>query len=434
MAKLKLPNYYKGESGKGPYDQTSYFATSNLEIHSQLGTATCKETIASESTTPNEACVSEILSNGDSFWASTASGKIWKRTSAGTWSLVHTNTNGANLGIRVYNGNLYYMTTTKLGKITEALASSEATWSSQNDSFGTFTNGASYKPTVVCNLALFIGDGKYVARVDANGTFSANVLDVEARFTVTALENADGWLIVGLTVSTSVCFSKVILWDTYSSSWTYEDDLYEIGINAFIVADNVIMISAGIAGNIYYWTGAKAQKMTRIQNVTTSINPYNVAVLNGRALYAIGTKVFSIHKEDKDMGYAVCEEFTASTGTLASILVKGSTLLASVGSAVFISGSTKATATLTSPFIEGTFNEVKIPYESMPTGCSIGLETSVNGSNFVSETLTKDTVLMEYQLQGGPTYDGEINFFKVRITLNPSGSTAPVIKPAIIIQ
>lgn len=436
MPTLKLPQYYKGESGKGQYDQTGYSATSNLDVHVQLGTATCQVLLAQDSATPNEDCVSEILPNGDSFWASTTSGKIWKRTAAGVWSLVHTNGQGANKGIKYFNENLYYMTAAKLGKIAEANASSEASWSSQNDSFGTFTNGSSYKPVAVCNLTLFIGDGKFVARVDSGGTFSANVLDVESRFSVTALENAEGWLLIGLTTSTSVCFSKVVLWDTYSSSWTYEDDLYEIGINAFIPADNIIFISAGVSGNIYYWTGAKAQKLTRIQNVTTSINPYNVAVQNGKALFAIGTKVFSIHKEDKDMSYAICEEFTASTGTIGSLLIKGTTLLASVGTAVHITGTTKATASFTSPVIEGTFNEVKVPYESMPTGCSLSIETNVNGAGWVTETdrFVKETSMMEYAMTGGPTFDGQVQFFKIRVTLTPSGANAPVVKQPIIVQ
>lgn len=435
MPSINLPQYYKGESGKGIYDQTGYSATSNFEVHSRLGTGTCQVAIAQDSATPNENCVSDILPNGDSFWASTSSGKIWKRTAAGTWSLVRTNANGAHSGIKHFNGNLYYMTASKLGKITEALASSESTWSSQNDSFATFTNASAYKPVAVCNLTLFIGDGKYIARVDSGGTFSANVLDVEAQFSVTALENAEGWLIIGLTVSTSVCLSKVILWDTYSSSWTYEDDLYEIGINAFIVSDNIIFISAGIVGNIYYWTGAKAQKFNKIQNVTTSINPYNTAVLNGRSLFAIGTKVFSIYKEDKDMNYALCEEYTVSTGTIGSILVKGSTLLASVGTAVHITGTNKAVASFTSAIYEGTFNEVKVPYESMPSGCSLSIETNVNGAGFVSETdFVKETSLLEYALAGGPIYDGQVRFYQIRVTLTPSGTNAPIVKPALIIS
>lgn len=436
MPQLQLPPFYKGESGKGAYDQQGYNATANLDVHSQLGTATSQVAIASESTTPNEAAIGAIVSNGDTFWASTASGKIWKRTAAGTYSLVHTGTQGNNIGIVAFQGYLYYWTATKLGRITIALASSEASWSSQNDSYATFTNSSTYKPYAICNLSLFIGDGNYVARVDSAHVFSANVLDVESQFSVTAIENADGWLLIGLTLSTSVSFSKVILWDTYSSSWTYEDDLYEIGINAFIVSDNIIFILAGTVGNIYYWTGAKAQLLTKIPSLLTavSIKPYNVAILNGKALFAVGTQIYSIHKADKDMAYAVVEEFTLSSGTAASLLVKGSDLLVSNGAAVFKTGTSKATATFTSPFIQGTFNEVWVSYETMPTNCTLGLETNVNGAGWVSETgFKKDTTNMRYYLEGAPTFDGKIVFCKIRVTLNPSGTTAPVVKPAIII-
>ena len=143
---------------------------------------------------------------------------------------------------------------------------------------------------------------------------------------------------------------QVLLWDTYSSTWTYEDDLFELAINAFIVSDNIIFILAGTTGNIYYWTGARAQLLTKVPSLLTavSINSYNVANLNGKALFAVGTQVYSIHKADKDMPYAIVEEFTLSSGTSASLLVKGSDLLVSNGAAVFKTGTTKATATITS--------------------------------------------------------------------------------------
>lgn len=435
MAKEVLPPFYKGESGKGSYDTLGYSVTENLDVHSQLGTTTCQVSIASESTTPNQASIGAIVSNGDTFWASTTSGKIWKRTSAGVYSLVHTNTQGNNCGIAAFQGYLYYWSATKIGRITIALASSESTWSSQNDSYGTFTNGSSYKPYSICNLSLFIGDGNYVARIDYGHTFSANVLDVESQYSITAIENADGWLLLGLTLSTSVCFSKVVLWDTYSSSWTYEDDLYEIGISAFIVSDNIIFILAGTTGNIYYWTGAKAQFYAKIPSLSTavSINPYNVAILGGKALFAIGTRIYSIHKSDKDMPYSIVEEFTLSSGTAASILVKGSDLLVSNGSAIFKTGTDKATAKITSSYFQETFNEVTVPYESMPAGCSIGLETNCNNTGWVTETnFEDDTTNMRYQLIGAPTFDGVINFYKLRFTLNPVTSTAPVIKQPII--
>lgn len=431
MATLQLPQYYKGE-GKGLYDQNGYYATENLDIHSQLGTATCQVSLAQESTTPNEAVVAEILSNGDAFFASTTSGKIWKRSAAGTFTLVHTNTQGANKGIRAYNGYLYYMTASKLGRTTIANASGESTWASQNDTWATFTNGSSYKPTALCNLNLFIGDGAYVARVDGNGTFQANVLDVESSFSVTALENASGWLMVGLTVSTDLSLAKIVLWDTYSSSWTYEDDLYEIGINSFMVSDNVIFISAGITGNIYTWNGSNAEKFKTITGVTTAIAPYNTATLNGKALIGIGTKVYSIHRADRDMPYAICEEFSVANGSLSCLLVKGSSLLASNGSAVYKTGTTKATATVTSPLMEGTFNEVKVPYEDL-NGCTLGLETNCNEAGWVTETnFINDSTNMEYQLVGAPKFDGEIRFFRIRITLTPSGTDSPIIKQAKI--
>jgi len=126
MAKT-YSQFFSGEN-RAKSEQNGFYSLTNAEVHEELGILSNKLDLATESATPNEDCISEILSNGDIFLFSTESGKVWKRTAAGVYSLVHTNTNGSNKGCKLWQGYLYYATTTKLGRITEALASSESSW------------------------------------------------------------------------------------------------------------------------------------------------------------------------------------------------------------------------------------------------------------------------------------------------------------------
>ena len=71
-------------------EQLGFFSLTNCDVHTDLGVLSNNLAFETESSTPNEGCISEILSNGDTFFFSTESGKIWKRTAAGVYSLVHT--------------------------------------------------------------------------------------------------------------------------------------------------------------------------------------------------------------------------------------------------------------------------------------------------------------------------------------------------------
>jgi hypothetical protein len=405
--------FYAGEA-KSRFDQEGFDSTDNLDVHTELGSARCQLALALESSTPNEPCVSAVVPNGDSYFCSTTTGKIWKRTQAGVYSLVRTNAYTSHTGCKYYNGYLYYWTNTKLGRFDLS--------SSWNDGFATFSNGQALGAEEV-NLTLWICDGKYIASVNSSGTFSANALDFPANYLATTLIGYENGLLVGTRVSNYVTACKAYLWDTWSDSWTIEDEIFELGINVFIRADNIILVQAGTAGVIYYWTGAKMELLGRIRNVTTSSGYQKSAVLNGKPLVAIGTDIYSIYKSDLDYPIAITHEYTA-TGAITSLTVMGTQLLASTASGVNYISTNRATAKAVTPEAMGTFSLAEVGYSSLPAGTSIGIETSVDGSAYASQTPIVDSVNKKVYFDGGLENS---NFIQARITLNPATSLTPII-------
>jgi hypothetical protein len=434
---MNYEKYYSGVRSK--YDQSGFYALRGVDIHSNAGSITSSYamTKASASLVDKTPTCAATLPNGDSFFATSGSGKIWKCTSTGTVSLVHTNTEGDTRGMGYHNGYLYYASSDKLGRIAEANASSESSWSSETDTWATFTNAASYKPMIVHNLSLFIGDGHYVAAVDEEGTFSANALDLEAHHDITALARWGDFLLIGTYVGSDNHQAGLFVWDTYSSSWTTSDYIDEAGINMFIPADNNLFMQAGTVGNIYYWTGEKAEKFGKLRDgsnsVTTTINPYGSANLNGLPLLATTRGIYSLGKSDVSMPIAQSIEYLPSAG---QGLTTAGALLA-VGSQVFFGwydgtdygidkiSTSKDTGVIETPLAIGKFQEVKVYYESLPTSTSITCKLSKDGGAFASHTLVQDDE-NERIYKSDTRIDNKSNL-QVQISLNPSTTTAPTI-------
>ena len=408
-------NFINGQSGLGKFEQNKFYSMTNCDVHSDPGLVQCQYAMESESTTPNEACFSTIDPSGNKYYCSKTSGKIWKRTTAGSYSLVRTNANGAHTGCRYFNGYLWYWTSTKLG--TYDLAS---TW---NDSFAT---GTAFRGSCEANNTLLICNGRYIARVDAANSFSANEFTMPAQYKSTDIVNIGDDVLIGTYVSTDVAYCKVFLWDTISTSWTYEDEVFEIGVNCFIQLDNVRIAQCGTSGRFYYWTGSTMAYFGKIKGITTALGEQMGVSYNGRPLFANGTKIYSIHKEDSSFPYAFVGEYTC-TGTIASLAVQGQTLLASVGTGVDKRGTSLATAVIETPEAQAMITTVQVAYDDYPEG--VGIETKVQNGSYVAQTPKVDPVSRVVYFDGGLESN---SVFQAKITLTPQSTNNPKIKKIIL--
>lgn len=126
-------------------------------------------------------------SDGNTYLFSSTSGKIWKRESDATYTLIHTNSEGAILGAEEYSGWIYYASSSgKLGRV----AISDTTWAEAEDDWATFTNkDPEFKPMKKLNGILYIGDGFYVSQVE-DSKFNAIGTITSSGTTVTGTNTA----------------------------------------------------------------------------------------------------------------------------------------------------------------------------------------------------------------------------------------------------
>lgn len=415
MEPIVYGQFFNGQSALGKLEQSKFYSMTNCDVHSETGLVMPQLAMESESTTPNEACFNAIDPSGNVYFFSKSSGKTWKRTTAGSYSLVNTNANGAHMGCRYFNGYLWYWTSTKIGHFDLA-----STWT---DSFN--TAGTNYRGSEEHANGLYIANGRYVARIDATNSLSVAEFVLPAQYKATELKSVGDDLLIGTYVSTDVSYCKVFLWDTVSPSWTFEDEVFEIGVNCFIQLDNIIAAQCGTSGRLYYWTGSQMSSFGKIRGITTALGEQMSVVFNGRPLLANGTKIYSIHKEDKDLPYAIVGEYTC-TGTIASLAVQGQTLLASVGTGVDKVGTSYATAIIETPEAQAKAGKLLVQYDTYPVG--VGIEVKVNNGSYTSKTEVISTNDMRVYYNGVlPTNVCA----QGRVTLTPSGSDIPKIKSII---
>jgi len=421
----KMTNYEKFYNGIGlsKYIQNSFDNLTNCDVHTELGSVKCQLALAKESgTTIEDYCYQAVTPNGDTYFFSTTDGSIYKRTQAGTYSSVRTNTNGAHKGACYFNEYIWYATSTKLGKFDLA-----STWS---DSEETLTAGE--HPMIQFDLGLWIGNDNDVALVDSSNTFTASALDLPVEMDVLALKDYGDDLLVAGKPGGYITDCKIFRWDTYSDSWTISDPIKEQNINTFIDADNVIYVQAGDEGNIYMYTGQELQLVNQIRDFdSTELNHQLSTNYKGRALIANGDTIYSLHSKTSTLSSVLCGEYTVSESgaVITSIEAVGDDLLVAWGDGstygVDNVSTNRATAVITTPMFRRV-RTIEVGYQDLPTGTSIGISTKQDGaSSYTSqdvETDSEDKRIVRLKNDLDIKRDCQ-----AQITLNPSTTNTPIV-------
>jgi len=244
----------------------SFYRCVGIDAHSEPGILKVRQALVKESgsTVTADCRVAIAVSSGETFWFSYTDGKIWRRSSTGTWLLVYTTTAAAGahgcLGAIEFDGFIYWATQSRLHRIAIGSIATAQNWTDNaSEDWQTFTiTDTEFHPMIIQSLKLFIGDGNYVAKVaGATGAhaFTADALDLKAPFRVKTLIDYDIDILIGTYVADTVNKTEVIRWDTVSTSWTNSDQIDETGINAFIRDDNFVYAQAGKHGRIYFYNG-----------------------------------------------------------------------------------------------------------------------------------------------------------------------------------
>lgn len=430
-----------------------------INIHDESGIMKLNQRLArvDDSASAVDCLVKAIVSasTGDRYFFG-ENGKIWKKTSAGTWSLVRTASPGAGtagiLSAREYQGYIYYAMESRLGRFDLA-----STW---DDNYATFTNtDATYHPMAEVNQVLYVGDKNFVAQVDA-GTFSANALDLKAPLRVSALGTFTTDLLIGTYVASNVCETEILRWNTWSDSYSVSDSIPEVGINAFLSADNRAIVSAGTKGNLYIYNGQQLEEYKQIKGTwggstnKAIVMPSAVFNFHGLPLFGLSKQtgtgvqlgVYSFGRTNANYPFVLNLEYPISTGNLYNVTIGA---IQGSGDTFFVSWKDETTGTtygvdeldLTTKYATGwiktrlslfdrikksTYRKITVPYRTRPTGTDIDIHTS---RDYGAMTEITDTADDTQRLFVQTNVDaGEAVAFQAMVELHGSVNLSPEIE------
>jgi hypothetical protein len=376
-----MPEYDKFYNGIGisRKTQNSFDDLINVDVHSDIGSLLCQHTLTKKSGPwVTSGCYSAVVPNGDTYFFSKTNGDIFKRTVAGgVYSLVRTGVNGAYKGACYYRNYLYYTMDGFLGRFNFV-----ATW---NDNFQVLNTGFPH-PLYQFDLILYIGNGYNVASLDDAGVFSASVLDQNVEDIICAMINLGDDLLTLSNPGSYINDSSITRWNTYSDSWSYKDKIKQKGAYAFLDSDNYVHVICQ-SGDIYLYNGNQLEMFSTIRDAATTTGHQLTTNFQGKPLIANGGRIFSLHRKNRNLPFALVGEYTCSQGTDATIHS-----LAACGSQLLVSWEYNgdfgideidtnyfANARIITPRFKRA-NKVSVYYDEL-NSAAIGIYTRLDGEN-----------------------------------------------------
>lgn len=449
----------------------SFYKLIGFDLHSSPGLLKVaqKMTKASGTTVTAFCKVAVNSSNGRTYWFSSTDGKIWEIDSSDNIVLVHTTTPAAGtagcLGALEYRGTIYWATQSRLHKILATDAEGAAEWTANVvEDTGTFgVTDALFHPMVEVNQVLYIGDGNQVAQVDT-ATFAANALDIKSPLRIKSLGQIGTDLLIGTWVADTITKTELIRWNTWSVSFTATDPIPETGINAFLPADNFVLLQAGIAGNIYSYDGKYVKIYKKIPGDYSptkygSVHPYSVGSLNGKILFGFSNGagnstdqgVYQMHRYDPKYPYVMDMPYPISERSASAFVLTGIEIGAIIvsGFDVFVAWKNSTTYGIDkldySNKLDGAYLETRvmtidrekfstasdfiIAYQDLPASTSVAISYDKNYAGYVASTVVVDTDKNIIKAEEGV----EATTLQLKWTITASSNNAPAIESGGVI-
>lgn len=262
-----------------------------LDIRKDTDSLSCQQDLVLDSTSVVTGLVRWIIpcTDGNTYFFDNT-GKIYKRTSAGVWSLSYTDADGAITGACEWflsSGKTYLFWSTVTKIHCKEIAGS-ATWADVDALAGwpktTLTSSTNHMMIQAVG-SLQIANEDYIAMVGFDGSYSYQALNIFKKNYAKAMLERGNNLIVGAPSKGTTSESDLIEWDT--SSLDYNDRKVVKGgaINAMIDTD-IPLAQVGTNGDIYYSDLQNRLPLTTIRG-GGYCNPSGVTNDNGLALFGI---------------------------------------------------------------------------------------------------------------------------------------------------
>lgn len=437
-----------------------FFFGQNANILGDPGQVTIQPAAVKESGSTITALPKWIVS-GNPFDTNTyiydAAGNIYKRTSAGAYSLLRAVSNSVGQGLGVYNDYLYYVQNTQVGRY--GPLSGSPTFTDAWQTGLTDTSALGFAPVKEGSTGLSIGHGNNLAFWDGTvWTLAKLVLPPQCK--IRSLEEIDEYVVMGVVTNTSYQSGNqgyLFFWDGVSQQFNYNTPM-DGGVGALLNNKNRLLTSAGQAGYLFVDSqpAKKLGKVTKLK-AKSYAEVYPGAVTNYQELACLG---LAANTDSTDLVQGVYQwgarsdaypegfnmAYTLSTGHTTSISIGA---LCGIGNVLLVgwqdgasfgidkidrTGSPYATATIESTIIDDkhpawekqalTINVTHLPLkanETIQLGYKIDRATSYTLSTANS---TVGSVVTKLSFTAIATRFHEFQFEAI---LGATGSTAPYV-------
>lgn len=287
--------------------------------------------------------------DGNSYWG-LSNGRILKRTSAGVWSLVYTDTDGALTGMAEWGNDqgetgIYYASLTKLHR--KPIPGS-SDWSDIDDDTAGDPNqtypksnltSSTYHTMAPVNGALLGVNADKLFLVGYDESYTNNALQMlPANVGKVLLDDGLG-VIVGANLSNDKEESWLYFWDGMSDNYNDRMPLAFKDINA-IVKSEVNIIQFGSEGNLYFFGDTAKLPIIAFPN-GGQVKPAGAEVDKGLALFGVYgngngySGVYTYGRKRKNADFVLNLEYPLDCDSIDAVKKVGSTILIA-----YTSGST----------------------------------------------------------------------------------------------
>lgn len=420
---------------------------------------TCNQALKKDSGTTVTDLIRFFVSATDgSLYGFGDTGKIYKRTSGGGWSVVYTDPDGEILGASEYIHNdgssnyvshIVWATRTKLKKVETSVGFGSPT------TVTTFTNGfAGEWHTMLEALGvLFICDADYLAILDYEGATNMTALQFPGGiYSKSLLDNAD-IIIIGATEKERQRRGYLFTWNKLADSWLTKKDLQAQGANSLNFLESGIMVQTG--EELKYWDTANLLPLKQLPGGGETL-PGAQAEYRSIGHFGVqgGTKngVYGYGRRDKNSPFALNLEFIPSHGDYTTTTNKIGAVGNHQGTMVvawfdgtnygvdIIDEDNKAVALYesleidaNSPYADKRWTQIKVVTDPLPEGTSVELKAkTINDDDWQTCKTDSEETAMDTAGQKKAIFNvagsGKGEIIEVQITLTPSGNSAPNIR------
>lgn len=459
-----MPNqYFRIKSFKGglsDWDDVgvsgSFKFGSNLDIRKNTDSLSCGYSLTddlSEGTLDGLIMFIINCSDGNSYHA-TNTGKIYKRTSLGVYSLVYTDSGGAIKGLFEWgqsNGKtyIYWFTDTKMHSKEIPGASN---WSDVDATIGSTTypktiNSATWHIAKQINGNMYFLNGNKLGMVGYDSSYTDEALVFTPGNLGKSLIEYKGYAYIGCYKNDSASNAELFVWDAVNSlNWNVKTAVPSDSINALVYAEYPLM-QVGIAGQVMLMDITK--NSVPLFSFPNGGQVYPDAVeasegLNYFGVFGNGTGnsgVYTYGRKKNNADPVLNLEYQLDCSAIGSVRKVGTDILISYanGSAWGVKkvSTNRATATYQSidllfPVSEkdNVLNKIRVVTAPLPSGTSIKCyrRLNKNGSFVQCNTQNGDTSFTTANEQEVYFLSGDKGkICEVELILTPSGTSTPEV-------